>query len=75
MLSLALSAACLFAVFGCAQTETPPPQNAATDAKQAPSEDKQKICVDQNDSTGSRMGSRLVCYTKKEWDALPGKRR
>lgn len=49
---------------------------AATDATAVPAaatdqpvEDK-KICVDQDSGGNSRLGSRKVCHTQKEWDSI-----
>jgi len=71
LISLALSAACLFAACGCTQT---PPQEAATSAQQAPSDDKKQICMELDAGASSRLGSTRVCHTQEEWDKLKGKR-
>jgi hypothetical protein len=72
MLSLALSAACLFAASGCAQA---PPQEAATGAQQAQSDNKKQICMEQDAGPSSRLGSTRVCHTQEEWDKLQVKKR
>ena len=43
-------------------------------AASAPVEDK-IVCVDESAGGNSRLGSRKVCHTQKEWDALPHSRR
>ncbi len=52
-----------------AQTASPPAEPAA-----APAEDKM-VCVDESAGGNSRLGTRKVCHTQKEWDALPHSRR
>ena len=50
-----------------AQTQTPAPDSAATPA---PPVEEQKICLDQDAGGNSRLRTRKVCRTQKEWDAL-----
>ena len=50
-----------------AQTQTPSPDSAAAATAQ-PAEEP-KICMDQNPGGNSRLASRKVCRTQKEWDA------
>jgi invasion protein IalB len=55
-----------------AQTQTPPADPAAT---AAPPADDKLICMDQDSGGNSRLGTRKVCRTQKQWDALPRARR
>jgi invasion protein IalB len=52
-----------------AQTQTPSPEPAA--ATTAPPVEEPKICREQDSGGNSRLGTRKVCRTQKEWDALP----
>ena len=74
MLFLALFAACLLADSASAQTGSPA-QAPTTDAKPAPSDDKQLICVDQDPGSGTRLAPRRVCHTQEQWNKLRGKSR
>jgi hypothetical protein len=50
-----------------AQTQTPTPDTAAAATAQ-PAEEP-KICLDVDAGGNSRLGTRKVCRTQKEWDA------
>jgi hypothetical protein len=55
-----------------AQTQTPPADPAAATAQ---SVEETKICLDQDAGGNSRLGTRKVCRTQKEWDSLARARR
>jgi len=68
-------AACAILTCGAAvQAQTASSPADAPAAAPAPVEDKM-VCVDENAGGNSRLGSRKVCHTQKEWDALPHSRR
>jgi hypothetical protein len=49
-----------------AQAQTPAPDTAAATATPV---EEPKICMDQDAGGNSRLASRKVCRTQKEWDA------
>ena len=65
--------ACIgFVESASAQTPATPPDTATTTAQPV---EQPKICVDQDSGGNSRLGTRKVCYTQQEWDALPHRRK
>jgi hypothetical protein len=74
LLTLVFMRALSFA-FAQAQTPTPDSRTSAPTTAAAQPVEEPKICVEQDSGGNSRLGTRKVCYTQKEWDALPRARR
>jgi hypothetical protein len=68
-----LTLACIGSVSSAFAQAQPPSPDPATAA--APPAEEPKICVEQDSGGNSRLGTRKVCHTQKEWDALPRARK
>ena len=58
-----------YASSASAQTQTPTPTPDPVVATAAQPAEEPKICMDQDAGGNSRLGTRKVCRTQKEWDA------
>ena len=74
VLTLACIGSASFA-FAQAQTPSPDPATTTTTTAAAQPAEEPKICVDEDSGGNSRLGTRKVCHTQKEWDVLPRSRR
>ena len=71
-----LTFACIGSVSSVsAQAQTPSPDPATTTTAATQPAEEPKICVEEDSGGNSRLGTRKVCHTQKEWDALPRSRR
>jgi hypothetical protein len=77
--ALSLALAATFAPQAAAdQTERPPPaqssdnaqQNTTAQDKPAPGSPDEVVCRKEEAGTGSRLGRRKVCMTRREWDEI-----
>jgi len=71
---LAACAALAAPAFAIAQEQAPAPADAAAPAQQAKAEKPKKICKSEADAIASRLGTKRVCRTQAEWDALEGRK-
>ena len=70
---LAFCSALAVPAFAAAQEQAPAAE-AAAPVQQAKAEKPKKICKSEADAIASRLGTKRVCRTQAEWDALEGRK-